>query len=381
MDAPGGGRVRRAGRVRVLHVITSLTVGGAERLVISAACRLAPDRFEHAICCLAEPGALAVEAVAAGVPVHTVGAFPGLSDPVAFLRLRRIIRNIAPTIVHTHLQSANLYGRIAARLAGVPLVIATEHNVYAHKPRRYILAERYLARRTDVLIAVSVNVQQFLSRQLALPSSAIRVVYNGVAPAVAAADAIADVKQRMPSGAPVVAVVASLTKKKGHAVLLRALAALRQKGVPVTAVLAGDGPERARLEAMARALGVDESIRFLGTAPAAAVLAVADLFVLPSLVEGLPLALLEAMLAAKAVVATAVGGVPEVIQPDVNGVLVAAGDDSALADAIARLIASPDLRARLGAQASATVSGRFTEAAYLASLDDVYTRALDTIAA
>ena len=368
-------------RVRVLHVITSLTVGGAERLVLSAACRLAPERFEHAICCLVEPGALAAEAAAAGVPVHTVGAFPGVTRPLAFLRLRRIIKQVAPTIVHTHLQSANLYGRLAARLAGVPLVMATEHNVYAHKPRRYVLVERALARWTDVLIAVSANVQQFLSRQLALPPSAIRVVYNGVADAPASAASVAELTQRLPAGLPVAAVVASLTKKKGHPVLLRALAALRQKGVALTVLIAGDGPERSRLEAMSEALGVGDSVRFLGTAPAPPVLAVADVFVLPSLVEGLPLALLEAMLAGKAVVASAVGGVPEVIEPEVNGVLVAAGDDSALADAIARLIASPELRARLGQQARATVGGRFTEAAYLASLDEIYTRAVQAIAA
>lgn len=368
-------------RVRVLHVITSLTVGGAERLVIAAACGLSPNRFEHAICCLSEAGALATEAAAAGVPVHTVGAFPGISNPLAFVRLLRIIRNIAPTIVHTHLQSANLYGRVAARLAGVPIVIATEHNVYAHKPKRYVWVERLLARRTDVLIAVSANVQQFLGQQLALPASAIRVVYNGVAPAAASAVAVTELRRRVAAGSPVVAVVASLTRKKGHAVLLRAISSLRQQGMAITLLLAGDGVERRRLEAMAQALGVADSVRFLGIVPAADVLAVADLFVLPSLVEGLPLALLEAMLSGKAVVATAVGGVPEVIRPEVNGVLVPAGDERALADAIARLIASPDLRARLGAQASETVASRFTEAAYLASLDQVYTSALQTIAA
>lgn len=363
-------------RIRVLHIITSLTVGGAERLVISAASHLSPTQFEHVICCFSETGPLAVEAAAAGVPVHTVGAFPGVSDPLAFVRLVRIIREVAPTIVHTHLQSPNLYGRIAARLAGVPVVIATEHNVYAQKPKRYVLVERLLTRWTDVLIAVSANVQQFLGRQLALPASAIHVVYNGVAPATASPAAISELRQRVSAGPPVVAVVASLTNKKGHAVLLRAVAALRQEGVALTVLLAGDGPERRRLEAMAQALGVADSVQFLGVASSAAVLAVADLFVLPSLVEGLPLALLEAMLAGKAVVAAAVGGVPEVIQRDVNGVLVPAGDERALADAIARLIAAPDLRGRLGMQAAATVSSRFTEAAYLASLDQIYTSAI-----
>jgi glycosyltransferase involved in cell wall biosynthesis len=168
-----------AGGARVLHVVTNLGVGGAERLVVSAAREL-PPRFESAICCLTDRGPLADEAAAAGIPVFCVGQFPGLSHPFAFLALQRTIRRFRPAIVHTHLQSANLYGRLAAILAGVPVVAATEHNVYEHKRRRYVIAERWLARRTDALIAVSPRVRTFLARQLALEESDIRVVPNGV---------------------------------------------------------------------------------------------------------------------------------------------------------------------------------------------------------
>ncbi len=363
-------------RVRVLHVITSLTVGGAERLVLSAARGLAPDRFEHAICCIAEPGALAPEATAAGVPLFTVGAFPGVTHPLTFVRLVRLMRRFSPTIVHTHLQSANLYGRFAAKLAAVPIIIATEHNVYAQKPRRYIVAERLLARWTAVLIAVSASVQQFLARQLAVPASRIRVVYNGVAAGHPCARGIDALRERLAADVPIVAVVASLTPKKGHEVLLRAYAALRRRGLACRLVLAGDGPQRPRLEALARELEIDRSVTFLGIVRSADVWAIADVVALPSLTEGLPLALLEAMLAGKAVVATAVGGVPEVVASNVNGVLVPPGDADALADGIAQLLASPALRVRLGDEARRTVERSYTEDAYLRSLETIYLDAL-----
>jgi hypothetical protein len=123
---------------------------------------------------LAERGPLAEEAEAAAVPVFCVGEYPGLRHPLAFARLVRIVRAFRPTIVHTHLQPANLYGRLAARLARVPVVVATEHNVYAGKARRYIRVERVLARTTDALIAVSEEVRQFLSGPRALPSAVAR---------------------------------------------------------------------------------------------------------------------------------------------------------------------------------------------------------------
>ena len=363
------------GPIRVLHIITSLVIGGAERLVVSAANGLPPARFEQAICVLIERGPLAGEAEAIGVRVFCIGAFPGLRHPLAFARLVRTIRVFGPTIVHTHLQSANLYGRLAARLAGVPIVVSTEHNVYATKARRYVTIERWLARTTDALIAVSEEVRQFLSQQIGVAPSAIRVIPNGVAVRAPSPERAAALRARI-GGAEagiVLGTIASLTPKKGHQFLLRAVAALRDRGVTSTLVLAGDGPERPRLEALAQQLGIARRVHFLGAVPLAAdVLAVVDVFVLPSLVEGLPLALLEAMLTGAAVVATSVGGVPEVVTSGVNGMLVRAGDEAALAAAIETLARSPELRARLGWRARETIQRGYTEAQYLASLSALY---------
>jgi glycosyltransferase involved in cell wall biosynthesis len=167
--------------------------------------------------------------------------------------------------------------------------------------------------------------------------------------------------------------VASLTAKKGHEYLLEAIALLRDRGVRCALFLAGDGPERARLEALVGERRLRPCVQFLGNvAPVADLLDAIDLFVLPSRVEGLPLALLEAMLAGKPVVATAVGGVPDVIDSGATGVLVAPRDAGALADAIERLAASPELRARLASAACQQAQQHHSEAAYVSALAALY---------
>lgn len=360
---------------RVLHVITGLGIGGAERLVVSAATGLPREAFESAVCCLAERGALAAEVEQAGVPVWCVGSYPGLRHPLAFWRLWRIIARFRPEIVHTHLQSANLYGRLAARLAGVPVIVCTEHNVYQSKARRYVVVERALGRITHAVVAVSEQVRRFLGEQLGIAPEGIRVIPNGVAAPVPDPDRVAALRARLDvsAGDVVFATVASLTPKKGHTYLIEALPLLRARGVTCTLLLAGEGPMRPGLEALAARLGESARVRFLGESERVAdVLALTDIFVLPSLVEGMPLALLEAMRAGRAVVATRVGGVPEVVHDDDNGVLVEPADAEALAEALAALAAAPARRAELGARARATVEGTYTEERYISALAELY---------
>jgi glycosyltransferase involved in cell wall biosynthesis len=364
------------GRVRVLHIVTWLGVGGAERLVLTAATGLSPATFESAVCCFIERGRLADEAERHGIKVWCLEAFPSLRRPAVLCRLYRIIRAFRPDIVHTHLQAPNLYGRLMALAARVPVVIASEHNVYTSKARRHVWMERLLARRTAALVAVSDQVQRFLATQLRIEPSAIRVVRNGIAtPAVSSPQAVDALRRRLalPADQFVLGTVASLTPKKGHAFLFRALAGLRDRGLHCSLILAGDGPERASLEALAATLGLADRVHFLGVeAQVGDVLALIDLFVLPSITEGLPLALLEAMAAGKPVVATEVGGVPDVITSGTNGLLVPAKAVEPIVDAVQTLLMDPQLRASYGARGRATVLAGFTEDQHLASLGALY---------
>jgi glycosyltransferase involved in cell wall biosynthesis len=364
-----------AGPIRVLHTITGLRIGGAERLVVAATAGLPRARFESAVCCLAERGPLADEAERSGSPVWCIGEFPGLRHPLAFRRLVGTIASFRPHIVHTHLQSANLYGRLAAILTGVPIIVSTEHNVYASKPRRYIAVERMLARRTRALIAVSAEVRRSLAEQLRIDPRGIRLIHNGVPDRQPSPDRVRKLRARIPGlpGELVLGSVASLTPKKGLVFLIRALAMLAARGRPASLVVAGEGPNRQRLESLAAELGVSGRVLFLGDSRHVEdVFDAIEVFVLPSLVEGLPLALLEAMRAGKPVVATSVGGVPEVVTSDVNGLLVEPGNTEQLADAIELMARSPELRATLGSRARETVEREFTERQYLTTLASLY---------
>ena len=254
-------------------------------------------------------------------------------------------------------------------------MIASEHNVYAAKAGRHVWIERLLARRTAALVAVSEPVRRFLAAQLRVDASAIRLIRNGIAMPAASAAGASALRRRLtlPENHSVIGTVASLTAKKGHAFLLEAIAVLRDRGVRCSLVLAGDGPERRPLEALAAARGIAEQVHFLGDhAPIADLLELVDVFVLPSITEGLPLALLEAMASAKAVVATDVGGVPDVIASGINGVLVPARAIEPLADAMATLIADPPLRREYGKRARATVLESFTQEQHLQSLGALY---------
>jgi glycosyltransferase involved in cell wall biosynthesis len=370
-------------RVRVLQIVTWLGVGGAERLVLMAATGLPRATFESAICCFIERGRLADEAERHGVKVWCLEAFPSLRRPAALYRLYRIIRAFRPDIVHTHLQAPNLYGRLMALAARVPVVIASEHNVYTAKAGRHVWLERLLIRRTAALVAVSEQVRRFLAAQLRINPSAIRVVPNGIAMPAASSDGVAALRRRLalPENQPVIGTVASLTAKKGHPFLLEALAVLRDRGVDCSLVLAGDGSERRSLEALAATLRIADRVIFLGDyTEIADLLDLIDVFVLPSISEGLPLALLEAMAGGKAVVATDVGGVPEVIASGTNGVLVPARTVQPLADAIQRLVSDPRLRREFGARARATVLEGFTEAQHIQSLGALYLSLLNRAA-
>ena len=369
--------------VRVLHIVTWLGVGGAERLVLMAATGLPRATFESAVCCFIERGRLADEAERHGVKVWCLEAFPSLRHPAALYRLYRIIRAFRPDIVHTHLQAPNLYGRLMALAAGVPVVVASEHNVYASKAPRHVWIERLLARRTAALVAVSEQVRRFLGAQLRVEPSAIRLVRNGVATPHPSPDGIASLRKRLalPPDQLVLGTVASLTSKKGHAFLFKAVAVLGDRGLRCTLVLAGDGPERASLEALAAALGIADRVHFLGDhADIADLLELIDVFVLPSITEGLPLALLEAMAAGRAVVATGVGGVPEAITSGVNGLLVPAQEVPPLADALYALLIDSRLRREFGAQARATVEAHFTAEQHLHGLETLYLSLLNRAA-
>jgi len=366
--------------VKVLFVCQNLNVGGAEELILGASTALPAHGVETGVVALTRRGPVADEIAAAGVPVRLVVGQPGPRDPAAFVRLVRLLQRERPDIVHTFLITASIYGRLAAFAAGVPVVLAAEQNVYARKPRRHALLERALATRTYRVVACCDAVGRFYQQQVGVGANKIATIYNAVrfiaqptpADAIAARAAL-----HLPADAIVLGTLGRLTEQKGQSVLLRAVVELARQRPNVVLFLAGAGPLRATLEAEASSLGIADRVRFLGLRRDRDTLyAAMDIFVLPSHWEGLSLALIEAMGAGRPVVATAVGGNPEVVTDGTTGVLVPSGDASALARALGSLIGDPAARAALGQAAAVEARARFSIEQHAAQLAALYRQGL-----
>jgi glycosyltransferase involved in cell wall biosynthesis len=362
--------------VRVVYLTHTLGVGGAEELILNMVARLPRDRYEPIVCCFENPpGPIGPEIAALGVAVIPLGIAPGWRHPFAWWSIVRYLRQAQPHIVHTFMLPASLYGRSAAVVARVPLIIGTEVNIYERKQWHHIIVERLLAARSACVVASAEAVKRAYVGQLGISGDTVRVVYNAVNwDRLRATAAPHDVRARLsiPPDRIVVGVVATLQDKKGHRVLLDAVA--QTAGLEhVWLMLIGDGPERRALEAYATTLGIRERVTFCGTRrDLGNLLPAMDVFALPSLWEGLPLALILAMGAGRPVVATGIAGIPEVVSDGETGLLVEPGDPVALGSALARMCGDAALRARVGAAARASVRERFGADAYSEAMTGLY---------
>jgi glycosyltransferase involved in cell wall biosynthesis len=370
-------------RTSVMYIAHSYEVGGAEDLVLNLVRHL-PDRFEPMVCAIHDLGPIGHEIRAAGIPVTALGLNPGLRRPWDVARLRHFLRQTQPQIVHTFLLTASLYGRFAAMLAGVPIVIGSEHNIYHHKRRHHALAERLLMSGTASVVVVAESVRDFYIRQVHADPAKVDVIHNAVDWATLRTTMSRDETRRslgVPIDVPVIAVIGRLSEQKGHTYLLDALA--HTSGLAdVHAVFAGDGDLRDSLRARASALGLSARVHLVGVRrDVGNLLNAIDVFVLPSLWEGLPLALLLAMGAGVPVVATTVSGVPEVVETGRTGLLVPPGESAELGRAVSLLITDPALRRRLAEAARDEVLPRFGVDAWVDSVVALYDRLLNERAA
>jgi glycosyltransferase involved in cell wall biosynthesis len=364
---------------RVVFMSHTLAVGGAEEMVLNLMRHLPRDRFDPRVCCIGEPGPMGEEIARSGGQVVALDACPGLRHPFDVLRIRRFLRLHQPDIVHTFLLTASVYGRFAALLARVPVIVGTEVNMYSDKRGRHILAERLLAGRTDYIVTSAEAVRRFYIDQLGIAEDRIGVIYNAVDfDMIRSTVSRADMRRELGiDGQTIVAgVIARLHEQKGHDVLLAALAS-EPALAGVHLLVIGDGALRPTLESLASALGLAERVRFLGARrDLGNLLGAMDVFVLPSRWEGLPLSLVLAMGAGRPVVATSVAGIPEVVTDGVDGLLVPPGDSVALGRALARVVGNRPLSEALGAAGARSVLPRFGVDRYVESVSQLYERLL-----
>jgi glycosyltransferase involved in cell wall biosynthesis len=362
-------------KLRVLTLVDKPTVtGGAERLAAVVAMKLDPARFESVLCASRQTDEplLDRELEEAGIGVLALGRRSTL-DLLAWRPLVSLLRD-GVDVVHAHMFGSNVWGTVLGRLSGVPVVVAHEHTwSFQGRPLRRFLDRELVARWADVFVAVSGEDRRKMIEVEGVDPAKIRLIPNGIPSP--ANGAVADVRAELgiEPGAPVLGVVCELRAQKALEVLFEAAALLLAEFPTLKVLVAGDGPERARLEEDARRLGVADTVLFLGIRrDVPAVLAAVDVAVLSSDYEGSPLSVMEYMAAAKPVVSTRVGGVPELVQEDVHGLLVEPRDPGALAKAVARLLRDPALAKRLGTEGRKRQQREFSLEAMVGRIEDLY---------
>jgi glycosyltransferase involved in cell wall biosynthesis len=366
--------------IKVLRVIARLNVGGPALHVAYLTAGLADRGYETTL--VAGTLAYGEESMASvsearGVRIETLPALHReigpLRDARAILRLARLIREQRPAILHTHTAKAGAVGRIAALLAGgarPPIVV---HTFHGHVLRGYFnpvttfgfrTLERWLARITTALIAVSPEVRDDLVKLHVAPASKFAIVRLGIEldeRTDVDSGARAETRRQLGIGedAFIVGWVGRMTAVKRTDDVIRALRGLVERGVDAYLCLVGDGPDRDHLERYAHELGVVKRCLFVGYQDdVARFYSAIDALVLPSVNEGTPVSVMEALAAQRPVVATRVGGTPDVIRDGVDGYLVEVGDANALSERLAGLANDPERRARMGAKGREQVLGR-----------------------
>ena len=373
--------------VRVLHVIRP-AAGGMKAHMLQLSCGLPPLGFECEIVCPGDSDLVkdALERNLTVHPVSIVGPLDPVSDPLAVLALRDVIRQRRPGLIHAHGFKAGLIARLAARFSGRVPVVVTVHNHVLYRDIssftrwRYVTAEKWLSRMTARIITVSDSLRDELIAEYGIRASLITTVHNGLdlAPFLGLADKrAARVRYGLPADALVYGLAARFAPQKALDVLVEAGLPLLKRCENAYLLIAGAGPLLEQVQVVARKAETRDRILFPGfETDVPGLLASLDVYVSSALSEGLPLATIEAMAAGLPVVSTRAGGTPEVVEDGMTGTLVESGAAVPLGEAMMRLAFDPALRIRMGKAGRARALEEFTQERMFERTAEIYREVL-----
>jgi glycosyltransferase involved in cell wall biosynthesis len=357
----------------ILHLSSTSGPGGAEMIVSRLAGVLNPSRFRSVVC-LYRPGWLKERCERQGIETHVL-EIGGMFDFGWVRKACRLVRREGISLIHAHEFTGNTYGSLVAKLVGVPLVATVHGKSYYSEQCKRRLAYRAVSR-VATMVAVSEDLKRFITRTVGMPAKRIRVIYNGqeILPQIRPEE---KARLRAEFGLEeidsVVGVVGSLYPVKGHEYLLAAVPQVLNAHPRTKFLIVGRGDLEASLKEAVKRAGLERQVRFLGfREDISALLSLMDIFVLPSLSEGLSIALLEAMAAGKPVIATNVGGNPELVVDGETGYSVPPSDADALEAKLRLLLADKCRAKKLGENGQKRVQQKFSLQAMADNYQQLY---------
>jgi glycosyltransferase involved in cell wall biosynthesis len=340
--------------IRVAHVISGLRVGGAERHLVNLLNTLSCD-YKSCIFVGAQPeGPTFHDDLDSDIEQYQV-RIRRRNLPVGIARLATLLKKAKINVVHTHMYASNLYGSLAAALAGVPVVVTSEHGENPWKRSYQRLIERYvISTIADARFCVSPRILEIRRDRDGVPDSKLKLMVNGtVLPKKKASDSANPV--------PVIGAVGRFIPAKDYPCLLHAVAELRSRGHEFQLYILGDGPDFASVQDLVTDLGLESIVSLPGmVSDMESWYRRCDIYVISSMREGLPVALLEAMAHRLPVIATDVGAIAETVRDGEGGLIVPPGEPESIANALARLLDDPDLRDRLGKGAHRRIKDHYS---------------------
>lgn len=358
--------------INVAHVVEDLKIGGLERVIENISMHLNTEKFRVFALCLSRGGKIAERLTANGKDVEILG-IKNYHNPLSIIKVVKWFGKNRIDIVHTHGYAAGVLGRAAAIIAGTRYVFHHIHTTYPDLNKRNYLIERILGGFTKNVICCSGAVENHAGKTIGISEKKLITLYNGIPePDLKDSAALDNLKQSLgiPENSVIIGCVASLVPHKGHRYLIEAVKNIDNAHL----VLVGGGNLKKELESMADNHGIKGRVIFTGCQiDVTPFVQIMDIFVLPSSErEGLGMSVIEAMAMGKPVIVTAIGGLPEVVSDGETGIIVEAKNSKALASAISKLSAAPDIRERMGAKGKERYKKMFSLNYMLNKMENLY---------
>ncbi len=362
-------------KINVIHLVEELTIGGLEKILTTIVLNLDKEKYNVSVWCLREGGFFADKLVKEGIDVKILHISTS-RNPLSIYKLYRLLKHHKFDIIHTHAYSAGTIGRISAFLAGVPVIISHNHSVYDYYYKYYHFVEWILSLITDRVICISEVVNRFANETQRINTRKLITIHNGIDDVCAVTEKrSSDLKKELgiPINHSVIGTIAHLEEHKGIKYFLEAASLLLASRRDISFLFVGEGALKEKLRKLCVDLKIEENVIFAGERSVIPeILFLLDIFVLPSLREGLGLAILEAMACGKPVIATNVGGIPEIVKDGENGILVMPKDPEALYRAMNELMDDREKREKMGHIGKRVCDENFRAQTMVEKIEDLY---------